>query len=115
MRKHIFPRYEEYWAGLRATGKKVIFMSDGNMDPYADDVFACGADGIVTRAAGGGYTVKGATYEEMPEYGFSSDFDVVKGKAQTFACRVEGNKWYSKGTLSNGLTIEEVWERVEPK
>jgi hypothetical protein len=74
-----------------------------------------GTDGIVTRAAGGGYTVKGATYEETPEYGFSSDFDVVKGKAQAFACRIEGNKWYIKGSLSNGLTIEEVWERVEAK
>lgn len=74
-----------------------------------------GADGIVTRAAGGGYTLKGDIYEETPEYGFSSDFDVVKGKAQRFACRIEGNKWYSKGSLSNGLTIEEVWERVEPK
>ncbi len=74
-----------------------------------------GADGIVTRAAGGGYTLKGETYEETPEYGFSSDFDVVKGKAQAFACRIEGNKWYIKGSLSNGLTIEEVWERVEPR
>jgi hypothetical protein len=74
-----------------------------------------GADGIVTRTAGGGYTLKGETYEETPEYGFGSDFEVVKGKAQTFACRIEGNKWYQKGSLSNGLTIEEVWERVEPK
>ncbi|HEY8667962.1 MAG TPA: uroporphyrinogen decarboxylase family protein, partial [Tepidisphaeraceae bacterium] len=49
MRAHIFPRYEEYWSMIKATGKKVIFMSDGNMDAYADDVFACGADGIVTE------------------------------------------------------------------
>jgi hypothetical protein len=74
-----------------------------------------GTDGSVTRAAGGGYTLKGEAYEETPEYGISSDFDELKGKAQTFACRIEGNKWYLKGSLSNGLTIEEVWERVEPK
>jgi hypothetical protein len=72
-------------------------------------------DGKVTRAAGGGYTLKGDVYEETPEYGIGSDFEVIKGKAQTFKWKVEGNKWYHDGKLSNGLTIEEVWERVERK
>ena len=74
-----------------------------------------GADGVVTRAAGGAYTLKGDAYQETPEYGISSDFDVVRGKPQTFTCRIDGNKWYHSGVLSNGLTIDEVWERVEPK
>jgi hypothetical protein len=72
-------------------------------------------DGVVTRAAGGPYTLKGETYEELPEYGISSDFDLIKGKAQTFTWKVEGNKWYHNGKLSNGQTIEEVWQRVERK
>jgi hypothetical protein len=72
-------------------------------------------DGKVTRAAGGSYTINGEVYEETPEYGLSSDFDVVKGKAQKFKWKVEGNKWHHDGELSNGLTIEEVWERVEKK
>ena len=72
-------------------------------------------DGTVTRAAGGAYTLKGEVYEETPEYGISSDFDLIKGKAQTFKWKVEGNKWYHNGKLSNGLTIDEVWERVEKK
>jgi len=70
-------------------------------------------DGKVTRAAGGDYTLKGEVYEETPKYGISEDFDEIKGKAQTFKWKVEGNKWYHNGKLSNGLTIEEVWERVE--
>ncbi len=49
MCKYIFPRYEEFWSILRDAGKHVIFMSDGNMDAYADDVLACGARGIVTE------------------------------------------------------------------
>ncbi|HUS91036.1 MAG TPA: uroporphyrinogen decarboxylase family protein [Phycisphaerae bacterium] len=49
MHKHIFPRYEEFWGMLRAAGKRVIFMADGCMDAHADDVFACGARGIVTE------------------------------------------------------------------
>jgi hypothetical protein len=72
-------------------------------------------DGKVTRAAGGSYSVRGENYEEIPEYGISSDFDLIKGNAQTFKWKVEGNKWHHNGKLSNGLTIEEVWERIENK
>jgi hypothetical protein len=72
-------------------------------------------DGKVTRAAGGGYTMKGDAYEETPEYGISADFDTIKGKAHTFKWKVDGNKWHHDGKLSNGLTIEEIWERVEKK
>jgi hypothetical protein len=72
-------------------------------------------DGKVTRAAGGDYTLKDEAYAETPAYGISSDFDEIKGKTHTFTWKVEGNKWYHNGKLSSGLTIEEVWERVEKK
>lgn len=49
MHKHIFPRYEEYWSLLKAAGKDVIFMVDGCVDAYADDVIACGARGIISE------------------------------------------------------------------
>jgi len=49
MYKYVFPRYEEYWGMLNAAGKRVIFMADGCMDQYADDVFACGASGIISE------------------------------------------------------------------
>ncbi len=49
MHRHIFPRYEEFWGKLRDAGKRVIFMVDGNMDAYVDDIFACGASGIITE------------------------------------------------------------------
>ena len=74
-----------------------------------------GEDGKVTRAAGGNYTLEGDAYTETPEYGLSGDFDIIKGKAQSFKYRVDGNKWYHDGKLSNDLTIEEVWERAEKK
>jgi hypothetical protein len=41
-------------------------------------------------------------YEETPEYGISADFDLIKAEAQTFTWKVEGNKWYHNGKLSNG-------------
>ncbi|MBT3296105.1 MAG: hypothetical protein HN919_01955 [Verrucomicrobia bacterium] len=49
MHKYIFPRYEEYWSLLKAAGKEVIFMVDGCIDAYADDVIACGARGIISE------------------------------------------------------------------
>jgi hypothetical protein len=49
MRRYVFPRYEEFWGIVKAAGKKVIFMSDGRMDAYADDVMACGACGIISE------------------------------------------------------------------
>jgi hypothetical protein len=49
MRKFIFPRYEEYWSILREAGKEVIFMVDGCVDAFVDDVMACGARGIISE------------------------------------------------------------------
>jgi hypothetical protein len=72
-------------------------------------------DGKITRAAGGTYTLKGDEFTDTPEYGMSLDFAAVKGKTHVFKCKVEGNKWFHTGKLASGLTIEEVWERVEKK
>jgi hypothetical protein len=74
-----------------------------------------GKDGKVIRAAGGSYSLQGNVYEETPEYGVGKDFDGIKGKAQTFKLNLWSNRWHHTGKLSNGLTIEEVWERVEKK
>jgi len=49
MKKYIFPCYEEFWSILKAAGKEVIFMSDGCVDAFADDVMACGARGIISE------------------------------------------------------------------
>jgi hypothetical protein len=46
LRRMIYPYYEEFWGYLRAAGIKVVFTSDGCIDDIADDIFACGADGI---------------------------------------------------------------------
>ncbi|MEI8244078.1 MAG: uroporphyrinogen decarboxylase family protein [bacterium] len=49
MRKFIFPRYEEFWGILRRAGKEVLFMVDGCVNAFADDVMACGARGIISE------------------------------------------------------------------
>lgn len=47
MHKYIFSYYEEFWSIVKAAGKEVIFISDGCMDAFIDDVFACGARGLL--------------------------------------------------------------------
>ncbi len=49
MRKFIFPRYEEYWSLLKSAGKEVLFMVDGCVDAFVDDVMGCGARGIISE------------------------------------------------------------------
>ena len=49
MQKYIFPRYEEYWGMLLARDISPIFMTDGRPDQYVEDVFRCGARGLVTE------------------------------------------------------------------
>jgi hypothetical protein len=49
MNKYIFPRYEEYWSILKDSGKEVMFMVDGCVDAFVDDVMACGARGIISE------------------------------------------------------------------
>lgn len=43
----IIPRYAELWKPIRATGKKVLFCSDGNFEEFAADIAAAGADGFI--------------------------------------------------------------------
>ena len=69
-------------------------------------------NGQITDAAGGSYTLTADRYDETPVYSIG-DFHGLKGKAQSFAWKVEGNRWFHSGTLSSGLAIEEVWERVD--
>jgi hypothetical protein len=49
MNKYIFPRYEEYWSILKGAGIETIFMADGNVDAFADDIMTCGALGIISE------------------------------------------------------------------
>jgi len=72
-------------------------------------------DGKVGAALGGPYTLRGDKYEETPEYGVGDVLETLKGKPQSFEWKVESDKWHHNGKLSSGLTIEEVWERVQKK
>jgi len=46
-RRYIFPRYERLWAPIKAQGKKILFISDGDYTSIVDDIAALGADGFI--------------------------------------------------------------------
>ena len=49
LRKHVYPWYERLWEPLHAQGVRVLWMSDGRVNDVADDIFACGADGLMAE------------------------------------------------------------------
>lgn len=69
--------------------------------------------GKISRAGGGAYTLSGDTCKEQVQYGMGDDYEAVKGKEQALQIKVEGDKLYNRGRLSNGTEINEVWERVK--
>ena len=71
MHKYIFPHYEEYWSILKASGKEVIFISDGCLDLYVDDVISCGARAIMTEP----YTDFKAIARKHPTISLSGEGD----------------------------------------
>ena len=68
----------------------------------------------ITRAAGGTYTLSGNVYTEKIEYGIGRQYEVIRDTRPSFTATVDGNKWYHKGSLANGQTIDQIWERVKP-
>jgi len=68
-------------------------------------------DKKVSSSAGGKYTLNGNTYTESIDFGLN--MDAYLGQKQTFTVKVEGDRLFQSGTLSDGLNIAEIWERVK--
>ncbi|MBL7967171.1 MAG: hypothetical protein JNK09_09210 [Prolixibacteraceae bacterium] len=66
---------------------------------------------IVDSSAGGSYSLIGDSYIENLEFG-GMGMQGYLGKSQKFTVKIEDNKLYLTGALSDGLKIKEVWERI---
>jgi hypothetical protein len=66
----------------------------------------------VRSTAGGRYTLSGNTYTETIDFA-GEGMDAYLGKPQKFTIKVDGDKLLQSGALSDGLKIEENWERVK--
>jgi len=68
--------------------------------------------GKVESMAGGPYTLDGVSYTETIEF-VGAGMETYLGKKQTFKIKVDGDKLHQSGQLSDGLKIEEVWQRLK--
>jgi hypothetical protein len=44
--RYVFPHFRRFWEPLRAAGKKVLFVCDGDYTEFVDDIAACGCHGF---------------------------------------------------------------------
>jgi hypothetical protein len=66
----------------------------------------------VSSSAGGPYTFKDGAYTETIEF-VGEGMETYLGKQQAFTIKVDGDKLTQSGQLSDGLKIEEVWQRAK--
>jgi hypothetical protein len=74
---------------------------------------AYGKNNVITSSMGGSCSFKDGKYTEVAEFCLPEGMKDFVGKTQSFTVRVEGSKLYQSGKLSNGIKIDEVWERVK--
>jgi hypothetical protein len=67
---------------------------------------------LISLSMGGSYRLQGASYTETVEFFLPDGMKVYLGKEQAFTIRVEGDKLFQSGKLSDGQNIEEIWQRV---
>jgi hypothetical protein len=68
---------------------------------------------VISSSMGGSCILEGAKYTETVEFFMPESMRTYLGKKQEFTIRIEGDKLYQSGKLSDGMTIEEVWQRVK--
>ena len=68
---------------------------------------------LVSSSMGGTYTLESGNYTETIEFGFPEGMGAYFGKKQVFTIKFDGDKMIQSGKLSDGLKIEEVWQRVK--
>lgn len=67
---------------------------------------------LVASSMGGSCRLQGSNYTETVEFYLPKGMDVYLGKEQAFTIRVEGDRLFQSGKLSDGMNIEEIWQRV---
>ena len=66
----------------------------------------------ISASAGGPYSLREGVYIETIAF-VGDGMETYLGKKQEFTIRVDGDKLFLSGKLSDGLKIEEVWQRMK--
>ena len=65
----------------------------------------------ISSSAGGPFSLREGAYTETIEFA-GEGMETYLGKKQAFTIRIDGDRLFQSGQLSDGLKIEEVWQRV---
>ena len=68
---------------------------------------------VVSSSMGGSYSLEGGNYTETVEFFLPEPMKAYLGKKQEFTIKIDGDKLTQSGKLSDGMKIEEVWQRVK--
>jgi hypothetical protein len=72
-----------------------------------------GKTNLVSTSMGGSYTLHNGKYTETVEFFLPKEMEGYLGKKQEFTLKIDGDKFFQSGTLSDGTKIEEVWQRIK--
>jgi hypothetical protein len=67
----------------------------------------------ISASMGGTYSLQGGTYTEKVEFFFPEAMKAYLGKEQAFTIKIDGDKLFQTGSLSDGEKIDEIWQRVK--
>jgi hypothetical protein len=68
---------------------------------------------VLADSMGGSYSLQDGKYTETVEFCFPESMKTYLGKKQEFTIKIDGDKLTQSGKLSDGMKIEEVWQRVK--
>ena len=66
----------------------------------------------VLSSAGGPYSLRDGAYTETIEF-VGDGMEPYLAKKQVFTIKIDGDKLFQSGQLSDGLKIEEIWQRAK--
>jgi hypothetical protein len=68
--------------------------------------------GKVLRSGGGTYSLKGEVYAAHVDYSNATDLRAVASQEYAGTSRLDGKRLFHFGTMTNGATFDELWEKV---
>lgn len=116
--RYIFPRYPDLWKPIKNKGKQLIYVADGNMEPFLEKLKASGVDGVmfenpatdidrILEVFGDGIVICGMdTY--LLTFGTPTEISDWVDMISRKTARVPGFAMCSPGGLHNNIPIENV-------
>ncbi|MBA7557340.1 hypothetical protein ES705_50088 [subsurface metagenome] len=118
-RKYIFPLYEEIYEPLRKAGKPIIFLSDGNLGPFLEDIKKLNPDGLsfeintdlnaAVKTLGKGKIYSGNIDCRVMQFGKKEDIYKEVRRVAEVAKDIPGFILYCSNCINANISLENVY------